>query len=203
LSWPMGLTMLRLLLLPVFLWLMLAGARHEVGGHELRRYRWGALGIFAVMAITDKLDGYLARRLNQTSRIGALLDPLADKLLIACSLILLSFPWIAPQGYAIPIPVVVGVYAKDVGVAIGTIVLLYKLGRVSVTPRLLGKLSTFLQLALILATLLAPDLGRVAWPLLVTFWFAVILAAAGAALDYAYQGTSQARYAREHAVAGK
>src|SRR5579862_286732 len=93
-SWPMGLTMLRLLLLPLFLWLLLAGH-----GRATRAYRWSAIGVFGVMAITDKLDGYLARKLNQSSKIGAILDPVADKLLIACSVLLLSFDWLAPQGF--------------------------------------------------------------------------------------------------------
>ena len=95
----MGLTMLRLLLLPVFLWVMLIDAGPV---ERLRPHRWWAMGIFALMAITDKLDGYLARRLNQTSHLGTILDPLADKLLIACSTILLSFSSIAAAGYKIP-----------------------------------------------------------------------------------------------------
>src|SRR5687767_14715008 len=93
-TWPMGLTMLRLLLLPVFLWVMLLDARTDA--HQLR---WLAVGIFGFMAATDKLDGYLARKLNQTSKIGTILDPVADKLLIACSVILLSFEWVAPPGF--------------------------------------------------------------------------------------------------------
>src|SRR5689334_20099182 len=109
LTWPMGLTMLRLLLLPVFLWLILASARaeHEPGS---RRLRWAAIGIFAVMALTDKLDGYLARRLNQTTRLGTILDPIADKLLVASSVVLLSFDWIAPEPYRIPTTVVAIIY---------------------------------------------------------------------------------------------
>ena len=93
----MGLTLLRLLLLPVFLWMLLIDA----GGtpQPVHRHRFYALGIFAVMAATDKLDGYLARRLNQTSKLGETLDPVADKLLIACSVILLSFEWVAPLGF--------------------------------------------------------------------------------------------------------
>ena len=79
-TWPMGLTMLRLLLLPVFLCVLLPDA----GRAGPNRRRW-AVAIFAVMAVTDKLDGYLARRLNQTSKLGAILDPIADKLLVACS----------------------------------------------------------------------------------------------------------------------
>src|SRR6476661_4697035 len=102
LTWPMGLTMLRLLLLPVFLWIMLIDAGPVVAA---RPHRWWAMGIFAVMAVTDKLDGYLARRLNQTSKLGTVLDPVADKLLIASSVVLLSFDWAAGPAYRIPMPV--------------------------------------------------------------------------------------------------
>src|SRR5437764_514187 len=84
LSWPMGLTMLRLLLLPLFLYLLLVDSRQPLP----HVHRWWAVAVFAVMAITDKLDGYLARRLNQTSKLGAMLDPVADKLLIASSVVL-------------------------------------------------------------------------------------------------------------------
>src|SRR5438270_7628037 len=115
LTWPMGLTMLRMLLLPVFLWVLLADAG---AAHGARPHRWWAMGIFAVMAITDKLDGYLARRLGQTSHLGTILDPVADKLLISCSTILLSFEWVASPGYRIPIFVVVAIYAKDLVVAV-------------------------------------------------------------------------------------
>src|SRR2546423_5942646 len=102
LTWPMGLTMLRLLLLPVFLWIMLIDAGPV---HAERPHRWWAMGIFAVMAITDKLDGYLARRLNQTSHLGTILHPLADKLLISCSTILLGSASVASAGYKFPLPV--------------------------------------------------------------------------------------------------
>src|SRR5439155_6960004 len=120
LTWPMGLTMLRLLLLPVFLWIMLIDAGPVMAE---RPHRWWAMGIFAVMAITDKLDGYLARRLNQTSHLGTMLDPIADKLLIACATILLSFDWVASWDYRIPLAVVAAVYGKDVIVAVGAVAL--------------------------------------------------------------------------------
>src|SRR3954463_391221 len=125
LTWPMGLTMLRLFLLPVFLWVLLADA----GPLDVARpHRWWAMGIFAVMAITDKLDGYLARRLGQTSHLGTILDPVADKLLIVCSTILLSFSWVASAGYKIPLPVVAAIYAKDVTVAVGVVAVLSLVG---------------------------------------------------------------------------
>src|SRR3954447_14391810 len=154
-TWPMGLTMLRLLLLPVFLWLVLAEPGTQPGA---RPPRWVAICVFAVMALTDKLDGYLARRLNQTSKLGALLDPLADKLLVACSVILLSFGWVASDAFRIPLPVVAIIYGGYVFIALGTLALLILVGKVSIAARPLGKLNTALQLALVLLTLIAPEL---------------------------------------------
>jgi phosphatidylglycerophosphate synthase len=61
LTWPMGLTMLRLLLLPVFLWLVLDAPHNPA---RTRAERCAALVIFCLMALTDKLDGYLARKLH-------------------------------------------------------------------------------------------------------------------------------------------
>jgi CDP-diacylglycerol--glycerol-3-phosphate 3-phosphatidyltransferase len=200
----MGLTMLRLLLLPVFLWLLLA--EH---GRAARAYRWSAVGIFGVMAITDKLDGYIARKLNQSSKIGAILDPIADKLLIACSVLLLSFDWLAPAGFAIPKPVFLAIYAKDVIVALGALALLYLAGRVTITPRILGKASTFLQLTMILLTLLAPDLERLSRQATVQgirgLWWLVSLVAIASCVDYLLAGTRQfAAQKRERiAIVGK
>ena len=82
---PILLTWLRIVLIPVFVavyylpdtWLMPVAKN------------WTAMTIFAVAAITDWLDGYLARRLGETSAFGAFLDPVADKLMVAAALILL------------------------------------------------------------------------------------------------------------------
>jgi len=82
---PIALTWLRIILIPVFVavyylpdsWLMPVAKN------------WTAMAIFAVAAITDWLDGFLARRLGETSAFGAFLDPVADKLMVAAALILL------------------------------------------------------------------------------------------------------------------
>ena len=197
-TWPMGLTMLRLFLLPVFLWVMLLDAGHD--SHGPSRYRWWAVGIFGVMALTDKLDGYLARRLNQTSKLGTILDPVADKLLIASSVVLLSFDWAAGAPYRIPLAVVAAVYGKDLVVALGTVALLASVGKVSVAPRLLGKAGTFFQLLLVMLTLLAPDLDRLlpgsARVTLMGLWWVVAAVSTGAAADYVGVGLRQLRAAR-------
>jgi cardiolipin synthase (CMP-forming) len=194
----MGMTMLRLLLLPVFIYVLL----RDTGTHATSdRHRWLAVGIFAVMAITDKLDGYLARKLNQTSKLGMLLDPVADKLLIVSSLILLSFAWVAPAGFRIPSYVVFAVYGKDIIVAVGSLALLSVVGNVTVTPRLLGKLATFLQLSMIIATLLAPDFQRasesLAWWLTRSLWITVAAISAASCVDYVAQGCRQLAAARQ------
>jgi CDP-diacylglycerol--glycerol-3-phosphate 3-phosphatidyltransferase len=192
LSWPMGLTMLRMLLLPVFLWVLLVDAGRTT---EPRPHRWWAVGIFTLMAITDKLDGYLARRLNQTSHLGSILDPVADKLLISCSSILLSFEWVASPGYRIPIWVVAAIYAKDVLVAVGVVALLALVGTVTIRPRPLGKVSTVLQLSLVVAAIIGPDFdqlyGGLGTGLLRFLCWSVALLAIAAAADYVGQGLRQ------------
>jgi cardiolipin synthase len=195
----MALTFLRLLLVPVFLALLISAGStrgNTFAAHLAREHsRWAALALFAFMAATDKLDGYLARRLHQTSRLGTILDPAADKLLLAGSLILLCFPRFAPDGFVIPWPVTAGAYLKDIGVIIGAIVVLARAGKLEIRPSLPGRISTVAQFALVLATLLAPDFLRISTTftaiLLWCLWWAVVLAAATAAMDYAIAGARQ------------
>jgi cardiolipin synthase len=80
----------RLLGVPVFLWLVLQPVFHGP------KYDWWALGILAASGFTDWLDGKIARRWNQTSRLGALLDPLADRLYIISTLVGLCARHIMP-----------------------------------------------------------------------------------------------------------
>lgn len=81
---PNALTWLRILAIPLVVVLFLSGTRHPEG-------LAGPLAavIFALAAITDTLDGYLARRLGQMTRLGAFLDPVADKLIVTAALVLL------------------------------------------------------------------------------------------------------------------
>jgi cardiolipin synthase len=90
---PNALSFLRLLLIPLFLWLVL--------GPELDEW---ALVVLMVSGITDYLDGYFARKLNQTSKIGAILDPVADRLYILAVVIGLSIRDIVPWWLAIILP---------------------------------------------------------------------------------------------------
>lgn len=86
-----ALTVVRILLVPFFAWALLADGGHTVTG------RLVATGIFVLAAVTDRLDGWLARRSGQITDLGKLLDPIADKLLVGSALVLLSalgdLPW--------------------------------------------------------------------------------------------------------------
>ena len=82
LNLPNLLTLGRILAIPVICWLLVAG------GAELR---WVAFALYVAAAVTDWLDGYLARKLNQGSPLGRMLDPIADKLLVLALLIVFAF----------------------------------------------------------------------------------------------------------------
>ncbi|HEY5019525.1 MAG TPA: CDP-diacylglycerol--glycerol-3-phosphate 3-phosphatidyltransferase [Steroidobacteraceae bacterium] len=83
-NWPNILTWLRILAIPLIMLLFL------LGEHALDNLADPIAGLlFAAAAITDSLDGYLARRLGQTTRLGAFLDPVADKLIVAVALVLI------------------------------------------------------------------------------------------------------------------
>jgi cardiolipin synthase len=79
---PNLLTIGRILMIPVICWLLVTG---DPG------LRWLALGLYVAAALSDWLDGYLARRLNQGSALGRMLDPIADKLLVAALLLVLAW----------------------------------------------------------------------------------------------------------------
>jgi len=153
LSWPNRITLVRLALVAPFFVLI----QH----HQARPlYRHLALAIFMLMALSDLVDGFLARRLGRKSHLGAILDPLADKTLIICAAVLLSLPHSAVRGARLPDWVVVMIVGKDLWVLVGFVVVFLLTGSVKVQPTRLGKACTVGQLAMVLAVLLSPDFSR-------------------------------------------
>ncbi len=116
------------------------------------------MGTFALMAMSDYLDGLLARKLGIKTRLGAILDPLADKALIISSVILLSIPEFCIPGAQVPNWVVIAIVGKDLWVIVGFVVVYLVTDRLRVQPTLAGKASTFGQLIMLASVLLAPDL---------------------------------------------
>ena len=120
--------------------------------------RRAAVGIFVLMALSDALDGMLARRLNQRSRLGAILDPLADKVLVICAVVMLAWPTTSVPGASLPNWSVVLVVGKDLWVVLGFVIVYLVTDRFRVRPTIAGKACTMGQLVVVGAVLLSPEL---------------------------------------------
>jgi cardiolipin synthase len=110
--------------------------------------RWGvALPLFLIAGLSDGLDGFLARRYHWTSRLGAILDPIGDKLLMVSSYLVLG--WLA----ILPLWLVVLVILRDLVIMTGTVIYRYIIGIVEFEPILLSKINTVCQILLVTITL--------------------------------------------------
>ncbi len=156
--------------------------------------RYGALAIFAIMAISDGVDGYLARKTGQRSRLGYFLDPLADKLLITTACILLAIKSTSVPGARLPAWVVVVIIGKDVLWLAGVLIIQFSIGHLSIPPSKLGRASTCAQLVMVTAILIYPDIVRLSldfgwWMTNILWWSAAGLAVLTLA-DYTRMGAS-------------
>lgn len=153
LNWPNRISLFRLLLVAPFVLLLLYQA-------DLPGARYGAVAIFVVMSLSDVLDGMLARRMNCRTRLGAILDPLADKIMITCAVLILSR--VHPEAPAAKLPswLVVAVIGKDLWVTVGFVVIFLVTDKFRNLSVFWGKVSTLGQSIMIGLTLLAPELNR-------------------------------------------
>src|SRR5256885_5450783 len=136
-------TIFRILLVPFFIVEVLSYVER---GEEWHRYL--AIGAFLTAAICDGVDGYIARRYNQRSELGAILDPLADKLLLVSGIVLLSFNW--PNFDPIPLWLTGTIIGRDILLLVGLLVIHLTVGKVKVRPRVLGKIATVFQMVVVL-----------------------------------------------------
>ena len=141
-------TISRILLIPFFVVEVLYYVKT---GKEV--YRFLGLISFAIAAVFDGVDGYIARHYNQRSELGAILDPLADKLLLVSGIVLLSFDHL-PYLQSIPLWLTGTIIGRDILLLVGLIVIQMTVGKVKVRPRALGKIATVLQMIVVLWILL-------------------------------------------------
>src|ERR1043166_6995513 len=136
------LTILRIIFVPVFLICLTEG-------------QWGwALAVFVAAGLTDMFDGLIARRFGQKASIGAVLDPIADKLLMTTSVIILSIP---QMGFPNTIPrwLMILVISRDVFILLVSLIIVLMVGWRVFRPTAYGKASTVLQVGTVLAVLFA------------------------------------------------
>jgi cardiolipin synthase len=141
-------TILRILLIPFFVVQVLYYVKN---GNEIHRLL--AILSFAIAAICDGVDGYIARRYNQRSELGAILDPLADKLLLVSGIVVLSVDH-RPRFDTVPLWLTGTIIGRDILILVGMVVIQMTVGKVKVKPRISGKISTVLQMIIVLWILL-------------------------------------------------
>jgi CDP-diacylglycerol--glycerol-3-phosphate 3-phosphatidyltransferase len=145
-------TVVRILMIPVFVTLAIYYGQSIQRGDPLDWLRFVAIAVFLVAAVSDGLDGYVARRYNQRSTLGGILDPLADKGLLLSGIITLSISnWsvIDPNYGKFPVWFPVLVITRDAVILVGSVVLHLLNGTVRVRPSWTGKVATVLQMAAI------------------------------------------------------
>ena len=141
------LTLLRMLLIPALVILVVYGLNG-----------W-ALVVFIVAGVTDALDGLLARWWGEPTTLGALLDPMADKLLLISTFVVLTLPGLdLPNRF--PIWLTVLVISRDVIIVVTVAVVNLGVGRRTFPPTMLGKLATLIYILTVALTLLFNWLGQ-------------------------------------------
>ncbi len=138
---PNIITMFRIATVPVLIVLL----------HDLQ-YGWAFL-VFLISGISDGLDGFIAKRFNMASELGAILDPLADKALIFSSYLMLMILG------DLPFWLFLTVIFRDVLILVGSLIYVAFNGQVKMAPSYLSKLNTFMQISLVVAILAQKTFG--------------------------------------------
>ena len=170
----------RILLVPFFIVEVLI---YVGDGDELHRFL--AITAFLLASVCDGVDGYIARRYNQRSELGAILDPLADKLLVVAGIVLLS---LHHEQYLphLPLWLTATVISRDVLLLIGLVVVHYACGKVTVKPHLIGKVATVLQMVTVCWALLKLPAGWLHW-----FALGAAVCTGGSGVIYVFYGVRQ------------
>ena len=166
-------TLIRILMIPAFVTMAIYYGQSIERGTPLEWQRLTAILIFLVASISDGLDGYVARRYNQRSSLGVILDPIADKGLLLSGIITLSISnWskVDPEYGRFPAWFPVLVISRDAVILVGTAVLYFLVGHVKVKPNWTGKVATVLQMI------------AIAWVMLQLQWVPLIWVVAAAGL---------------------
>jgi cardiolipin synthase (CMP-forming) len=137
------LTVFRLALVPVFAFLAISYGLSTAAGAPDETLRWAAFWVFVTAAVTDGIDGWIARRFNQISELGAFLDPIADKALVLSALLIVTFFDWGVEGWRIPIWFAALVVLRDSVILAGIRVMWSAGKKVKFRPHWTGKVCTF------------------------------------------------------------
>ena len=154
-------TVARFVMVPLVVGAILLYADSLQEGEPVDVYRWLAIGFFLLAAISDLLDGYIARHFNQRSHFGELMDPLADKCLMVSTILCLTFtPW--PWSFPIWFPALV--ILRDVLAVAGAYLVHHLAGEVEMKAHWSGKAATFLQVCAVCWVMFGIEQPHPIWP---------------------------------------
>lgn len=171
-NWANKITILRIILVPVFISAILY-SRLDV-----------ALVIFVIASITDGLDGYIARSRDQKTQLGAVMDPIADKLLIGSAYISFCMVKGLPEYLQLPAYVPIIVISRDALILLGALLIYLINEKIEVKPSILGKMTTVFQMVTVIALLL--QFVHSNW-----LWNATAILTLISGLDYLRVGSKQ------------
>ena len=175
---PNMLTVFRMVLIPVFVTLLF-----------YQRFVL-ALAVFVIAGLTDGLDGILARRFQQESQLGTVLDPIADKLMMVTAFIVLSmrsiFPQPVPSHLPIPFWVTIAVISRDVFIVVGAAAINIMTGFRGFRPSWLGKANTTVQIIAIAIIMFAASVPYYTGYYLPTVYVVVFTFAVTSGLHYIF-----------------
>ena len=133
---------------PVFALLSVYYGESVQNNHPNETLRWWAIGIFVIASLSDAADGYIARHFSQRSKLGAFMDPFADKTLLLTGIIFLTFfPW--GNNWHIPLWFTILMITRDIIIVAGIIILHYLKQHVPIKPHWTGKICTTTQMILL------------------------------------------------------
>lgn len=147
-------TLTRIFLIPVFVMMAIYYGRSVTQSEPQEWMRLVTIMVFVTAAISDGIDGYIARKYNQRTQLGAILDPIADKGLMLAAILTFSF---TDWGYKLPVWFPVLVIARDILVIVGAVVMHMLTHQVKVKPSWAGKTATALTLTALSLIMLQVD----------------------------------------------
>lgn len=147
-----------------------------------------AFAIFFAMAVSDFVDGYLARHYGMASPLGALLDPAADKLLLVSTFIVFALRS-TPTNIHIPLWLVLLTVARDILIVVVALVMAVGLGVKSFPPTFLGKANTFAEISTVVAILMN-NVGRMPAWVAETCFVATFLLTISSGVHYVFRASS-------------
>ena len=171
---PNFITLVRLALVPVMGYLLIAG-EYVI-----------ALIVFLAAALSDLLDGFIARRFNLTSSLGATLDPIADKLAMFVATVLLAYQGLLPLWLAVAIVV------RDIVIVGGVLAYQAVIGEIEMKPTFLSKVNTFIEFTVLLLVMATAENWPTARAALTPVFIVVFATVVASGLQYVWIGTRRA-----------